>query len=551
MPSFISLYGESYKGMNAPTTLLTSGLGSPPPRRVGHRAIASTRFVQLAAVFLAYFEAGKLGQATTNIRSSNLGPVWPAYGIALAACLAYDGVWPAIAVSAFLVAQSAVTVPAAIGQSIGAATAALSGAFLLRRLANFDPSLSKLRDALGLIVIGAFGSALISSSIGIVSLYAAGIQPYTGIRSAWLIYWLGDSTGVLLVTPLVFTISELLRLRSRARILELGLLLVLLTGACFVIFGDLPLFPIRLHVLAFAVLPFVMWGAIDFGIAGASLSVVLIASLATVLTAVGSGPFASNSPFVNAALLDVLFAVLAITGLTLAAVIAEREHAESARDRQKHVETALSTVNRKLIQAQEEERRRIARDLHDDIGQRLALLASSLSTVEVRHPETGNIGTNDLHATAAKLAEDVQALSHELHSSRVALVGIAASTKQFCAEFARQHGVEVGCDVHDVPEGLSSDTSLCLYRILQEALHNALKHSRQRRFDVHLWSSRETVHLEVRDYGVGFDVSASRMRAGIGLISMEERARLVGGNLTVQSAPQRGTTVHLSVPVRS
>jgi integral membrane sensor domain MASE1 len=190
-------------------------------------------FVQLATVFLAYFVAGKLGQATTDIRSSNLGPVWPASGIALAFLLAYGiRVWPGIAASAFLVALSSVSPVAALGQAAGATLAATTGAVLLQRIEKFDPFLSRLRDALGLICFGAFGSALISASIGMASLYATGIQPYSGLRSAWLIYWLGDSTGILLVTPLVFTLPGLLRLRSRPRIIELAMLLTLLTGAC-------------------------------------------------------------------------------------------------------------------------------------------------------------------------------------------------------------------------------------------------------------------------------------------------------------------------------
>src|SRR5712671_2783275 len=123
--------------------------------------------VQITAVFLAYFIAGRLGQATTSIRSSNLGPVWPAYGIAVAAFLGYGyRVWPGIAASAFLVAFSSPVPPlAAVGQAIGATVAALTGAFLLRRIPDFDPSLSRLNDALGLVVIGAFGSAILSASI--------------------------------------------------------------------------------------------------------------------------------------------------------------------------------------------------------------------------------------------------------------------------------------------------------------------------------------------------------------------------------------------------
>src|SRR4051794_7971146 len=128
------------------------------------RPAASTRLVtQIAAAFVAYYVAGKLGQATTNIRSSNLGPVWPAYGIALAAFLAYGRrIWPAIAAGAFVVALSSpVPALAAAGQAAGASIAALAGATILRRVPRFDPSLSRVRDAVCLITIGAFGSAVI------------------------------------------------------------------------------------------------------------------------------------------------------------------------------------------------------------------------------------------------------------------------------------------------------------------------------------------------------------------------------------------------------
>jgi signal transduction histidine kinase len=503
-------------------------------------------------VFLAYFVAGKLGQATTTIRSSNLGPVWPAYGIALACLLTYGTqVWPAITASAFLVALSSVPTPAALGQAAAATLAATGGTLVLRRLPNFDPFLSRLRDALALIIIGAFGSALVSSSLGILSLYATGIQPYSGLQSAWLVYWLGDSTGVLLMTPLVFTLPRLFRPQFRPRIAELLLLLTLLTGACLVIFGDLPLIPIRLHALAFSVLPFVMWGAIAFGIAGATLSVFLTAVIATVLTALGSGPFAGNTAFVNALLLDVLFVVLAISGLTLAAVIAEREKAESHRDRHKRVGDALSNVNRKLIEAQEKERARIARELHDDIGQRLSLLSVKLSGVAMNAPETSAERSQvfELQEFASSLARDVQTLSHELHSSRVAILGPVTSMRLFCTEFSGQHGITIDFESEELPAELSSDVSLCLYRVLQEALHNAAKHSGGQQFGVRVWTTPRHVHLEVRDDGVGFNVQKIRESSGLGLVSMQERVKLVSGELAITSIPQHGTTVHARVPL--
>ena len=223
--------------------------------------------------------------------------------------------------------------------------AALTGAFLLHRISRFDPSLSRLRDALALIVFGALGSALVSASVGVSVLYATHVQAYSGLGSAWLIYWLGDSTGVLLVTPLVLTFPRLLKSRPWASIAEFSALLLILAAICFIVFAKPSPIDVELHVLAFVVLPFIMWAAIRFGAGGAALATFLVATIATLETALGSGPFARNSPFVNAVLLDVFFAVLSVSGMTLAAVIAERENTE--RERQ-HVVSKQAAMEARL-----------------------------------------------------------------------------------------------------------------------------------------------------------------------------------------------------------
>ena len=314
--------------------------------RTGAEPIAVSEYVKITAlVFVAYLVACKLGQATIHIRSSNLGPVWPAYGVALAAVILYGSrAWLGIVTAAFVVAASSpVTIAAAAGQATGATLAAITGGALLRRV-KFDPQLSRLHDAVALMLLGAWGSTIVSASIGVLVLYATGAQPYSGIGAAWLIYLLGDATGVLLITPLVVAISAQQTGRRRLGLAELGLLLALLTTACFIIFGDLPLIPVRLHVLAFAVLPFVMWAAIRFGVIGASVSTLLVATIATVETALGSGPFSQDTTFINAALLDVFFAVLSVSGLTLAVVIAERERVERERERLAFEQAGIDAV---------------------------------------------------------------------------------------------------------------------------------------------------------------------------------------------------------------
>jgi PAS domain S-box-containing protein len=783
--------------------------------RVAPSAVG-TYLAQIAIVFIVQFAAGKLAEALPIINSGGVGPVWPASGIALAAFLLFGyQVWPGVVAASFLLTLlSSIPPAAAVVYGIGSALAALTGTFLLRRVANFDNSLSRLRDALGLIVLGAFGSSVVSASIGVSVLYAVDLRGWSGFSRAWLIYWLGDSMGILLVTPLVLALPNLRWSHLRARVPELVALLLLLTVACLTIFGGLPLVAVRLHVLAFAVLPFVIWAAIRFGVSGATLSTLLIASIATVETARSSGPFTQNTPFINAVLLDVFFAVLSVSGMTLAAVITEREKAEKERERLvrkqaamearlrlaaivessddaiigkdmdgmitdwnkgaeqlygysagevigkpislivppdrsrdfadimgtlrrgsslKHYETvhqkkdgtrtevsltvssikdaegrmagasvichdiserkrqefvlreseqrlrvaaevgrmyawewdpatdsvlrsaecasilglsdnagiakdyfsfihpddraglwsqvnsltpedpvyrtqyrrfhpggallwleesgcatfdgdgkmvrlvgmtaditerkraqealhqrdmelaeAQRGVSRRLIEAQEKERIRIARDLHDDFGQRLALLTIELELLQQNSPDLPaevRSRMGELRRQTSEIATDIQSLSHELHSSRLEYVGIVAAMRGFCHEFGEQQKVEIDFRTHDFPTSLPPDISLCLFRVLQEALHNSAKHSGVRYFEVRLSGTSDEVHLSVSDSGVGFDREAAKEARGLGLISMEERLKLLNGTFSIESQHKCGTTIRAHVPL--
>jgi len=288
---------------------------------------------ELAVIFAAYFIAGKLGQATSNIRSGNVGPVWPAYGIAVAAILICGyRVWYVLAAAMFVVAWiSPVSPLIAAGQTASSVVAFLTAGYLLRRI-GFHRSLDRLRDVGALVALGGFASAAVSATLGSAVLYAGQMRTYSGMGKGWLIYWLGDSTGVLLVTPLVLSFNHFLKLRALRRWAELILLLLLLSAASYLIFSDSDPLAVKLDVMAFGVLAFVMWAAVRFGVGGVSLTTLIMAAIATVETAFGNGPFAHSTPLTNAAMLDVFFTVLAVSGLSLAAVIEEREHAQSERE---------------------------------------------------------------------------------------------------------------------------------------------------------------------------------------------------------------------------
>ena len=226
-----------------------------------------------------------------------------------------------------------------------------------------------------------------------------------------------------------------------------------------------------------------------------------------------------------------------------------------ARDitERKLAEAALANVSRQLIEAQEQERSRIGRELHDDIVQRLILLALQLQQLHkggLISPEVRS-RMGEIQKQILELATDIQSLSHELHSAKLQYLGITAAMRGFCQEFAEQQKVEIDFQAHDLPSPLSPDVSLCLFRVLQEALHNSAKHSGVRQLEVRLWGTSDEIQLIVKDSGAGFDREAAKESRGLGLISMEERLKLVTGTLSIESQPKCGTTIRARVPLSS
>jgi PAS domain S-box-containing protein len=218
----------------------------------------------------------------------------------------------------------------------------------------------------------------------------------------------------------------------------------------------------------------------------------------------------------------------------------------------KLAEEALSTVNRRLIEAQEGERTRIARELHDDIGQRLVFLTVELEQLRQNSPDLSpkvKRRIRELRKQSSEVVSDVQSMSHQLHSSKLDYLGIVTALGAFCKEFSEQRKVEIDFVHHDIPATVPPAISLCLFRISQEALRNAVKHSGVRHFDVELRYASDAIDLTVRDSGSGFDVDQAMKTHGLGLTSMAERLKLVDGQLSINSQPKRGTTIHARAPL--
>ena len=222
--------------------------------------------------------------------------------------------------------------------------------------------------------------------------------------------------------------------------------------------------------------------------------------------------------------------------------------------KRKEAEEALSTINRRLTEAQEQERTRIARDLHDDINQRLGMLAIQIEELRRNPPNSHTELSRQLTEVWEGIngvSTGVQSISHQLHSPQLEYMGVVAGMKSFCRDFGARQKVEIDFRNDEIPQPVSHEVSLCLFRILQEALHNAAKHSGVRYFVVRLSSSSSELHLTVSDRGAGFDAESAMNKGGLGLISMRERVRLVSGAIVIESKPMGGTTIHVRVPLGS
>ena len=237
---------------------------------------------------------------------------------------------------------------------------------------------------------------------------------------------------------------------------------------------------------------------------------------------------------------------------SILAVVEDISELRSAETALEAAETARRELARRLTTAQEEERTRIARELHDNIGQSLAILR--IQMLRAGQPVSGMIGKR--HPTIPELCDQLKdltgrvgRLSHQLHSSELEYVGLAAAIESHCREFSQQYKMVVECSCEDIPKDLDGLLALSILRIVQEALHNCAKHSQAKSIQVAVHGSPSELSLLIADDGVGFDPEGAKLAAGLGLISMRERVYLAGGEFKITSAPGEGTCIAGRIPL--
>jgi signal transduction histidine kinase len=520
-----------------------------------HAAFCNRTYVaRIGALGIIYFSTATLGLSLDAV-SGVAAAVWPPTGIALAALLLGGcRLWPGIAFGAFFVNVSAgAPVLVACGMAVGNTLEALAGSALLGRVAGFRPTLNRLRGVVGLVVLAAGLSTLISATIGVTSGWFGGVIPSVTYWKAWWTWWLGDAMGDLVVAPLLLTWSEHMHIRLSARwVAEFVALFASIGALSLFVFTNF-LAP-ALTDFPYILFPALIWAAVRLGPPGAVTATALISAIVIWATAHGVGPFVRQTLHESLLVLQPFLGIKAVTSLVLAAVVAERRHADAEVVERQHAEAARKKFLGQLVTAQEEERRRIARELHDQLGQQLTALKLGLQSLQEASHGHSSGHAKQLQDIIDGLGRAVHHLAWELRPTALDDLGLHTALLHYIERWSEHSNIEVdfqslGLESHR----LLSHIETTIYRIVQETLTNVLKHAKAERVSLILQRNNDRVLAVVEDDGCGFDAEAmmtsSHVERYLGLLGMQERAALVGGTLHLESAPGRGTTVFLRIPI--
>jgi two-component system sensor histidine kinase UhpB len=300
----------------------------------------------------------------------------------------------------------------------------------------------------------------------------------------------------------------------------------------------------------YAPFPFLVWAALRLGTIGASSGLFLTTVLLIFGISRHKGPL--FYPIVHDMhFLQLFLTILALPIMFVAILFEERQQAETrlleSQEELNQNYKRIRDLAGGLIRGQEEERSRIARELHDDITQQIAMLTVGLDHLEsmpadklaLAHGELG-----ELRGKTEELALAVREVARQLHSTVLQHLGLSKALKGLCRTFSQQYQIDATLEAEEL-EDLGDDISLCLFRVTQEALNNAVKHGHAKQITVVLAQEAGLLRLQIKDTGIGFDPAARA--EGLGLVSMQERLRLVGGKLAIRSTPGQGTVIEAVV----
>jgi two-component system, NarL family, sensor histidine kinase UhpB len=520
---------------------------------------ASSRLMRPILLALAYYVGARVGFLfqTAAVPQSVL---WLPNSILLAVLLVSPPrAWPLLLIAAFpaqlLVAfqSGAPLLTMSLLFLTNCADAAL-GASLWRYASRGELRLEGLRPMLTFLVLGAAVPPLLLSFVD------AAISVATGWGTD---YWLAYTTRVRanVLTNAIFVPAAVALIgadrhafwqRWRTRYWEAALLFLGLIATTWFAFSR-PDGLASARALLYLPLPFLLWSAVRFGV-GMTAAASLVHAYITIWITVRGAESAAIPPMGIVLNLQLQLLAVAVPVLCLAAVVQERERASSALAASRRAldrsVARLRDLGGKLLQAEEAERTRIARELHDDVGQRLAALGIALSSLKNRlagNPSLLNEVTA-LQQQAMTAADGIRVLSHELHPAVLRHAGLLPAIRELCAHFDRREGMHAELIAEGVETSVPPEVALCVYRVTQEALHNVVRHAAAPAAEVRLVVTDAEVELTITDEGRGFDEDEARRRGGLGLTSIDERVRLVGGTVDLTTSPGHGTRITVRVP---
>ena len=511
------------------------------PSRTTLRVLGSASIVGVG-----YYVGTRIGFGLTPSGQPN-STFWPPNAILLAAfLLAPRRVWWAFLLAvlpAHLLAQLQTGVPAttALGWFISNTGEALIGALCITRFTNQKSVFDSVRGVFVFVVFGVilapFATSFLDAAIVVITHWGRGYLPITTER-----FWT-NALAELTIVPAIVACGtngrSWIEGASVRRCCEAVLLTIATVVVSLVVFGMPFESPATSPALLYVPFPILLWATLRFRSGGLSLAFLSIVLIAIWSTIHGREPFPYASMPQNILSLQILFCIVVVPLMFLSAIMAEVQRSQQS----------LRQLSAQLIKAQEQERSRIGRELHDDINQRLALLAVELQQLQdIPSPVQSQV--QGLREEVAEISKDVQGLSHELHSSKLEYLGVTAGIKSWCKEFGERQQIEV-IFKNKISSVVPLDIGICLFRVLQEALHNAVKHSAVKQVEVEMAEKQNEVQLIVSDSGRGFKLESAKQGEGLGLTSMQERVRLVNGTIAIDSKPMCGTKIYVRIPLPS
>jgi signal transduction histidine kinase len=492
----------------------------------------------------AYYGAAKLGQ--TLRYTASVSAIWPPAGLGIAALYLW-GIrwWPGVLLGEIVVNgellldDSTFPVGSLLGQQAGNMAEIIVGALLLRRLIGPNAAMDRVEQVGGMLLAVGVATA-ISATAGTVSMVAGGVVDESGAAEFWRTWWLGDTSGGLVVLPLMLAWAHHpLGIWRRARAYEGAAVIASVTALSFIAFSTEE--PVR-----YTVFPALIWAAFRFGPPGATLSIAITAIVAIGETASDVGPF-SEQPIDHRTLSTQLYIwVAALTTLFLSGVVSERER--SSRE----LAEARRTEGARAI----EERRGIARDLHDSVSQALFSTVLHTRTAQNALGQEGGSPSGRVEQSLSAIAELTRSVQNEIRSLIFELRrdpvhdGLVAALARHASALGAPDGLSIDVRGPGARLPLSPRVETQLFAIGREALANVLRHAGATAAQVRVEARQGQVVVEIRDNGHGFDPAGGHP-GHFGLESMRTRAAEIGGRLTIASAPGSGTAVRVRVPAET